>query len=471
MIRDLKRISVAAIVFIVLLRISIGWQFLYEGLWKIDSLDTANPWTSAGYLKNAQGPFRDHFRNLTGDPDDLSWVDYDTVAGGWDHWQQAFVAHYELNDEQKARLEAMLNGTSAFVASLEELPEAVEPNVQPDGRFRGSLSNVIRFDADRKRLIVSGKMHLAPHERDALIRMAELDQEATTPEAKRQNEIVRAYHKAVDDVYKRSTRYADHRQTGMAFKERLRGSLRGDPERYGYVFAAAEKARAEEAAEARQQEGAGGEPALPEPARLGKIELYRQRVKEYNDQVSRAETDYQWDHLNYLQRELQTLKSEVVGPVKALDAELKEKAELLLTDAQLAKGPVPLLATQIEWIDWLTMWSLTVIGLMLIAGFATPLAALGGAVLLISFYLVIPPWTGVPEAPGPEHSWVVNKNFIEALALLSIMLLPTGRWFGLDAIVNWMWVKLTRQKAARQPAEKRPQEPAERPHPETIPVA
>ena len=75
LIDDFRYISFAAIVLLVALRIMIGWQFLYEGLWKIDTLDTPQPWTSAGYLKSAQGPMRDLFRGMTGDPDETRWLD------------------------------------------------------------------------------------------------------------------------------------------------------------------------------------------------------------------------------------------------------------------------------------------------------------------------------------------------------------------------------------------------------------
>ena len=47
---DWKRMSLLAIVLIVLLRIAIGWQFLYEGIWKYDTLSTPTPWTAEGYL-------------------------------------------------------------------------------------------------------------------------------------------------------------------------------------------------------------------------------------------------------------------------------------------------------------------------------------------------------------------------------------------------------------------------------------
>ena len=76
---EAARFSAIAVFFLVLLRLAIGWQFVYEGLWKLNTLSSPKPWTSAGYLRSARGPFRDVFRNMTGDPDDLHWLDYDAV--------------------------------------------------------------------------------------------------------------------------------------------------------------------------------------------------------------------------------------------------------------------------------------------------------------------------------------------------------------------------------------------------------
>jgi len=47
----------------VLLRLFIGWHFLYEGVIKLYNPD----WTSFGYLASAQGPFRPFFLWLTND--------------------------------------------------------------------------------------------------------------------------------------------------------------------------------------------------------------------------------------------------------------------------------------------------------------------------------------------------------------------------------------------------------------------
>ncbi|WP_420601181.1 DoxX family membrane protein [Flagellimonas sp.] len=55
---------------ITLLRIFIGWHFLYEGIVKL-----YNPeWTSFGYLASAQGPFKSIFHALTS-PAIIDWVD------------------------------------------------------------------------------------------------------------------------------------------------------------------------------------------------------------------------------------------------------------------------------------------------------------------------------------------------------------------------------------------------------------
>ena len=55
---------------IVLLRVLIGWHFLYEGIIKLYNPD----WTSFGYLASAQGPLKPFFTALTGETM-LIWVD------------------------------------------------------------------------------------------------------------------------------------------------------------------------------------------------------------------------------------------------------------------------------------------------------------------------------------------------------------------------------------------------------------
>jgi len=58
--------------------------------------------------------------------------------------------------------------------------------------------------------------------------------------------------------------------------------------------------------------------------------------------------------------------------------------------------------------------------------------------LLLSFYLAMPALPYLPESPKSEgHYLYVNKNIIEMIALLALASLQTGRWAGLDGILQF----------------------------------
>ena len=86
------------------------------------------------------------------------------------------------------------------------------------------------------------------------------------------------------------------------------------------------------------------------------------------------------------------------------------------------------------------MYGLVAMGVCLILGLLTPLAALAGAVFLGQIYLSMPPWPGLPPNPMAEgHYWIVNKNLIEMLACLVLASTPNGLWIGLDALLfGWI---------------------------------
>lgn len=62
---------------ITVLRVLIGWHFLYEGIAKLSSPS----WSAAGYLKQARGPFADLFKSLAANPDLLAYADLITMWG------------------------------------------------------------------------------------------------------------------------------------------------------------------------------------------------------------------------------------------------------------------------------------------------------------------------------------------------------------------------------------------------------
>jgi len=60
-----------------LLRVSIGWHFLYEGLVKL-----FNPtWSSSYYLEGSTGPFSKIYLFIANDPSILELIDFLTICG------------------------------------------------------------------------------------------------------------------------------------------------------------------------------------------------------------------------------------------------------------------------------------------------------------------------------------------------------------------------------------------------------
>ena len=83
---------------------------------------------------------------------------------------------------------------------------------------------------------------------------------------------------------------------------------------------------------------------------------------------------------------------------------------------------------------------------MLLLGLVTRLACVAGAAFLLMFFLAMPPLPGWPEGPRTEgHYLFINKNVIEMLALLVLATTRSGRWCGLDGLVQflnpWRWRK------------------------------
>ena len=85
----------------------------------------------------------------------------------------------------------------------------------------------------------------------------------------------------------------------------------------------------------------------------------------------------------------------------------------------------------------ITMYGLTIVGVLLMLGLFTRLAALGGMGFVLLFYLCNPPFVGYFYSIPSEGSYlVVNKTLVEVGALAVILLTRSGLFAGLDRIVH-----------------------------------
>ncbi|WP_152050882.1 DoxX family protein [Tautonia marina] len=103
--------------FLVLLRIAIGWHIYYEGREKIESQDTAQPFSSESYLRNATGPLAENFRNLVPDVDSLDQLNPDLLNQWWDEELRRASAHFQFNADQLAQAREQLDQTKARAES------------------------------------------------------------------------------------------------------------------------------------------------------------------------------------------------------------------------------------------------------------------------------------------------------------------------------------------------------------------
>jgi thiosulfate dehydrogenase (quinone) large subunit len=85
-------------------------------------------------------------------------------------------------------------------------------------------------------------------------------------------------------------------------------------------------------------------------------------------------------------------------------------------------------------VDVIVPIGLLVVGLSLMLGLLTQFGCLGAIAFLATFYLSQPPLSGMPQA-GAEGTYLyVNKNLIEMLAVMAILVFRTGAIAGLDQL-------------------------------------
>lgn len=442
---DIRRLTLLGVVFLVVLRLGIGWHLFDQGLRKKESMGTSAEWTAEGYLKNSRGPLREHFRSYVDDPDGLNWLDYDWVDRRWSNWEERFKQNYELEGRDVQRFDELMNGPGEIVSG----ERMTEP--PPDIVIGGSLARekIIEMRKDSKGkwfLAVNGRKHLLPAERDALLREAKGVErkyqaaaeraaadgnEQAEQEARKNVALVQQFAATVQDVYARNAR--------LGYREQLKAMLVGDSERVGRI---------------NDELNGTVDAKIP-----GKAMEYKDRLKKRDEMLAGARTDFQHEHLEQEEARIRELYVELVAPIKAMEEEMQSRARSRLSAEQLEQGFVPvenpdqlegfaLLTAAGSWmflggdrpdgvirvVDAFTMWALLVLGMLLIVGLFSRTAAFLGAALVFSFYLAMPPFPGVPQTPGPDVGLIVNKNLIEVLALLALAAIPTGKLFGIDSM-------------------------------------
>jgi uncharacterized membrane protein YphA (DoxX/SURF4 family) len=176
------------------------------------------------------------------------------------------------------------------------------------------------------------------------------------------------------------------------------------------------------------------------------LQILRQEVADWTEASSQKLLTHEQNELNLRREKLEKMRDEIAAPIKEIDSRLRNHMKKILTPEQSALGPPPEPVDMLEVVDQITMWGLALVGLLMLLGLFSRLAALGAVGFLALFYIAMPPWPGVPSPPIAEGNYlIVNKNLVELIACLVLVMVPTGKWLGLDALVGKLF---RRRKAA-----------------------
>ncbi len=327
--------------FTILLRIAIGWHFLYEGCEKVEgTMSGKAPFSAEIYLRNATGPLGTYFRGMLPDVNSLAVLDASRLKESWKDDVGWLGDHYGFTPDQRDQAQKILDVNLRWADYWFDDPD----NVEKIKKYYHDLANVQAVERDP----------------DALSFQKERAWEGRrSVEADRRSLIAPI----------------------MAQQTAMRTAV--------------------------------AKLATPE-------------------QVSKA------------------------GATKEWLAALADRAGLSVSS--LAQSPAadvpPSRWNSLDVLNVMTMYGLIAIGLCLIAGFLTPLAALSGAAFLAMIYFSMPPWPGLPPNPKAEgHYLIVSKNLIELIALLLIATTPSGHWIGLDAL--FFGARRRRRLAAAEEARRR----------------
>ena len=192
------------------------------------------------------------------------------------------------------------------------------------------------------------------------------------------------------------------------------------------------------------------------------LEVNVEKIKAYFDALDRFENDEErlqdapfqkqrrWNRMMELRQEADVWIKDIEDQERALENTLYS----LLDDGQKKLGSPsagwnPFTWNRMGQIDFAVTYGLTAIGLCLMLGLCTPPAALGGAGFMCFVVMTQPAFPGIypPDSFIVGHALLVNKDFIEMLALLVIACTSAGRWGGLDFFLyRWFAARCRRKE-------------------------
>ena len=482
-------------VILVALRLTIGWHFLYEGVWKIANSDE---FSARPFLTQAKGPAAGLFYAMVPDLDGRKRLASRKVANhrptldAWQELRQAVEGHFRRHVENRYQ-RGLGKGEKLSEADLGAIQETVQ-------EFRMASEPILWEHADKL------EAYLAENEQQILAYLAAMPQirPGDQPQGPNQSPkeleawlsaiggIEREYHKGLREALQSAQEEGERMpnpfnptvpevKEGVNLTDIVVGNtiqnlqgrdvlraeevITADPYRNAwnrlkneviqqYKFSDEQRYEAERAWR------------LYKASLEDYVAANREQIVGYFGSLDRFEDDnargnngapFQekrtWDRQQELRREVNGWLTDLdwmgkhyqlaLWDIIAGDQEQVDMVPAPVSETDALPIPLPFVQSKTELLDFAVTYGLTAIGLCLVVGLFTRLACLGGAAFLISVLLTQPPWPTI-YPPAPEvvgHALVVDKNFVELVALLFMATTAVGRWGGLDFFLHKWLVK------------------------------
>ncbi|MBP3953818.1 hypothetical protein J8F10_00700 [Gemmata sp. G18] len=389
--------------FLLALRIAIGWHFTFEGLHKIHSIhtgvtETSRPFSSEPYFKVAPGPLGEKMRKEFSDPG--------------------------AEIEKKVKAPKSISREDFLKLQPDEQAAACPEEVAKQfDSLEANAKQIAKADAERE-------LSDANAAEEKAVKDATAVEDKATKAAKTDAE--RAAAKAAGDTARAKAKADGDKARQVAQKKLDSFEAVGD-----------DLVKVAKVAYARWVYGADARPAqvkfitgdlqLTAPQRIDHLSWVRKEAKEAEERQSLGLG-------NGSGTDSKRVAEFRMGAITA-EADLARDANAFIDELKKDLGfkPDPKAVPELsngQRMDRVTMWFLVVVGACLMGGLLTRLACVMAAGFLVMTYLAHPAFPWYPQPPNTEgNPLFINKNVIEALALLALACYPTGRWLGLDAIV------------------------------------
>lgn len=500
--RSARTVTGWTILFMVLLRVAIGWHFFYEGWWKLTS---GGQFSSTPYLMASVGPFKDVFHWMVDDMDGTKKrMTRDFLHAKLDERFETIRKHYDkLTPEQLESLKAFVERKKHGVVDEKTVANLFDRVIWAGQQGR---ETPITSEQDAKALFIKHVSNAGEYvDPKAPGKTDQLTIETVIPRPEKRAEIIKEIEALIADLDKnvqaalKDPLVAKGKPAGQEKKllepappvtivppntapDDVRWITRGYVEklisdRYDVLrkhYGLTEwQHQSKYGWRYRDQKIRGHHDKnnvdyiLADPDFQKALEDYKALLEQIDkeEQTGNIQYDHERTAFNITKKAKlrDALLARVEAPLGDVDLQKIQGFQEYLgpikdvTPEQLSAGPLPAprelqfpgnlikkmgfelpKQTLTYWEDIGMMFGLTIVGLCLILGLFTRLAAFGGVCMLAMFYLAMPPFPGVEVPPGSAegHYLYVNKNLIEAIALLMIMFSGVGRWFGVDALIH-----------------------------------